>query len=79
MQAKMLEMLLYFRDFCQEHHLMFYLCGVEQSEHYVNMGLFHGMMILIALCLVVITRDFQIYGKSMVTGSGLYFVVQMLK
>lgn len=27
MQAKMLEMLLYFRDFCQEHHLMFYLCG----------------------------------------------------
>ena len=27
MQAKMLEMLLYFRDFCQEHKLMFYLCG----------------------------------------------------
>lgn len=27
MQAKMLEMLLYFRDFCQKHELMFYLCG----------------------------------------------------
>lgn len=27
MQAKMLEMLLYFKEFCQEHDLMFYLCG----------------------------------------------------
>lgn len=27
MQKKMLEMLLYFRDFCQAHNLMFYLCG----------------------------------------------------
>ena len=27
MQAKMLEMLLYFKDFCGKHNLMFYLCG----------------------------------------------------
>ena len=27
MQNKMLEMLLYFKDFCAEHNLMFYLCG----------------------------------------------------
>lgn len=27
MQAKMLGMLLYFKAFCQEHNLMFYLCG----------------------------------------------------
>ncbi len=27
MQSKMLEMLLYFKDFCEEHNLMFYLCG----------------------------------------------------
>lgn len=27
MQSKMLEMLLYFRDFCQKHGLLFYLCG----------------------------------------------------
>ena len=27
MQKKMLEMLVYFRDFCEEHNLMFYLCG----------------------------------------------------
>lgn len=27
MQEKMLEMLLYFKNFCQEHNLMFYLCG----------------------------------------------------
>ncbi len=27
MQSKMLEMLLYFKDFCQRHGLMFYLCG----------------------------------------------------
>ncbi len=27
MQDRMLEMLLYFKDFCQKHELMFYLCG----------------------------------------------------
>jgi len=27
LQAKMLDMLLYFKDFCAEHGLMFYLCG----------------------------------------------------
>lgn len=27
MQKKMLEMLLYFKDFCEKHNLMFYLCG----------------------------------------------------
>lgn len=27
MQSKMLEMLLYFKDFCAKHDLMFYLCG----------------------------------------------------
>ena len=27
MQSKMLEMLLYFKDFCDEHGLMFYLIG----------------------------------------------------
>lgn len=27
MQAKMLEMLIYFKDFCANHDLMFYLCG----------------------------------------------------
>lgn len=27
MQSKMLEMLLYFKDFCEQHNLMFYLCG----------------------------------------------------
>lgn len=27
MQQKMLEMLLYFKDFCEKHNLMFYLCG----------------------------------------------------
>ena len=27
MKAKMLEMLLYFKDFCGKHNLMFYLCG----------------------------------------------------
>ncbi len=27
LQAKMLDMLLYFKDFCEKHGLMFYLCG----------------------------------------------------
>lgn len=27
LQAKMLDMLLYFKDFCEKHDLMFYLCG----------------------------------------------------
>ena len=38
MQAKMLEMLLYFKDFCGKHNLMFYLCGGGARKRICSVG-----------------------------------------
>ena len=42
MQNKMLEMLLYFKDFCAEHNLMFYLCGGGAVSYTHLDGLLEG-------------------------------------
>ena len=64
LQVKQLDMLVYFRDFCEKNNLTFYLIGGALIGALRNGGFVRGMMMLMLCCHERTTKSCTSFGMN---------------